>query len=122
MRMRDAAPPTTPSPAATPPARAERRLAVGAAMGILSGAVALGLAHLVAGVFGRASSPILAVGAMVVDATPEWLKSFAIRTFGTADKPVLLGGIGVLLAVAAILLGIASVRRPMSAIGGLVSF
>jgi DMSO/TMAO reductase YedYZ molybdopterin-dependent catalytic subunit len=122
MKMRDTARPITPSTSATPPAQAERRIAVGAALGILSGAVALGIAQLVAGVFGRASSPILAVGAMVVDATPEWLKSFAIRTFGTADKPVLLGGIGVILAVAAVLLGIASVRRPIYAIGGLVSF
>jgi DMSO/TMAO reductase YedYZ molybdopterin-dependent catalytic subunit len=119
--MRDTASQTMPSPAATPPARAERRLAVGAALGILSGVVALGMAHLVAGVFDGASSPVLAVGGVVVDVTPEWLKSFAIRTFGTADKQVLLGGIGVVLALAAILLGIASVRRPIFAIGGLLS-
>jgi DMSO/TMAO reductase YedYZ molybdopterin-dependent catalytic subunit len=119
--MRDTAPPTVPSPAATPRARAERRLAVGAALGILSGAVALGVAHLVAGVLDGASSPVLAVGGVVVDVTPEWLKSFAIRTFGTADKLVLLGGIGVVLALAAVLLGIASVRRPILAIGGLLS-
>ena len=37
----------------------------------------------------------------MVDVTPEWLKSFAIRTFGTADKLVLLGGIAVVLAFAA---------------------
>jgi DMSO/TMAO reductase YedYZ molybdopterin-dependent catalytic subunit len=119
--VRDTAPPTVPSPAATPPVRAERRLAVGAALGILTGAVALGLAHLVAGVLDAASSPVLAVGGAVVDVTPEWLKSFAIRTFGTADKQVLLGGIGVVLALAAVLLGIASVRRPILAIGGLLS-
>ena len=120
--MRDTAPPTVPSPEATPPARGERRLAVGAALGILSGVVALGVAHLVAGVLDRASSPVLAVGGVVVDVTPEWLKSFAIRTFGTADKRVLLGGIGVVLALAAVLLGIASVRRPVLAIGGLLGF
>ena len=119
--MRDTAPPTVPSPAATLPARAERRLAVGASLGILSGMVALGVAHLAAGVLDGASSPVLAVGGVVVDVSPEWLKSFAIRTFGTADKPVLLGGIGVVLALAAVLLGIASVRRPILAIGGLLS-
>jgi len=101
--------------------RAERRLAIGAALGILTGIVALGVAHLVAGVLDAGSSPILAVGGVVVEVTPEWLKSFAIRTFGTADKQVLLGGIGVVLALAAILLGIASVRRPIFAIGGLLS-
>jgi hypothetical protein len=110
-----------PSPAATPPARAKWRLAVGATLGILSGAVALAIAHLVAGVLDGASSPVLAVGGVVVDVTPEWLKSFAIRTFGTADKLVLLGGIGVVLALTAVLLGIASVRRPILAISGLLS-
>ena len=120
--MRGTAPPTVPSPAATPPTRAERRVAVGAALGILSGMVALGIAHLVAGILDGASSPVLAVGGVVVDVTPEWLKSFAIRTFGTADKLVLLGGIGVVLALAAVLLGIASVRRPILAIIGLLGF
>jgi DMSO/TMAO reductase YedYZ molybdopterin-dependent catalytic subunit len=119
--MRDTAPPTMPSPAATPPARAARRIAVGAALGILSGVVALGMAHLVAGVLDGASSPVVAVGGVVIDLTPEWLKSFAIRTFGTADKLVLLGGIGVVLALVAVLLGIASVRRPILAIGGLLT-
>jgi DMSO/TMAO reductase YedYZ molybdopterin-dependent catalytic subunit len=119
--VRDTAPPTELSPAATP-VRAERRVAVGAALGILTGAVALGVAHLVAGLLDVASSPILAVGGAVVDVTPEWLKSFAIRTFGTADKQVLLGGIGVVLALAAVLLGIASVRRPIFAIVGLLGF
>ena len=88
-------------------------------MGILSGAVALAIAQLAAGVFGGASSPILAVGGTVVDATPEWLKSFAIRTFGTSDKLVLLVGIVGVLVIAAIALGIASIRRPWVGIAGL---
>ena len=119
--MRDTDPSPMPSPAATPPVRAERRLAVGATLGILTGVIALGVAHLVAGVLDAASLPILAVGGVVVDVTPEWLKSFAIRTFGAADKQVLLGGIAVVLALAAVLLGIASLRRPIIAIAGLLS-
>ncbi|HEY7477547.1 MAG TPA: molybdopterin-dependent oxidoreductase [Actinomycetota bacterium] len=100
----------------TPPAR---RAVTGGALGLLSGLVALGVAQLAAGLLGGASSPILAVGSVVVDATPEAIKSFAIRAFGTADKPVLLAGIGVVLVVVAVVVGIASVRRPALAVGGL---
>ena len=89
--------------------RYPRRI-VGVLLGVLSGAVALGVAELMAGMIGGASSPILAVGSSFIDATPEWLKSFAIRTFGSNDKTALLAGIGAVLLIAAVALGIASVR------------
>jgi DMSO/TMAO reductase YedYZ molybdopterin-dependent catalytic subunit len=94
--------------------------ASGAAIGILAGAVAIGAAELLAVVFGPGSSPIVAVGGAAIDASPEWLKSFAIRTFGERDKLALLIGIGVVLAVVAAVLGSMSQRRPRLAIGGLV--
>lgn len=93
---------------------------LGAAIGLLSGAVALGVGQLVAGLVGGASSPIITVGSSAIDATPEWLKSFAIRTFGTHDKTVLLAGIGVVLVAAAVVLGIASVHRAWVGIVGLI--
>ena len=73
------------------PRRAERapsgpRRAAGAAIGVLAAGVALGVAELLAAVFGPGSSPIVAVGGAAIDASPEWLKSFAIRTFGAHDK------------------------------------
>ena len=40
------------------------------------------------------------MGGAAVDASPEWLKSFAIRTFGEQDKMALLIGIGVVLTIA----------------------
>jgi DMSO/TMAO reductase YedYZ molybdopterin-dependent catalytic subunit len=89
-----------------------RHRGAGAALGLLSGAVALGVAQLVAAVLDPAGAPVVAVGAAFIDATPEWLKSFAIEAFGTADKPVLLGGIVVVLGVAAVLIGVVSVTRP----------
>jgi DMSO/TMAO reductase YedYZ molybdopterin-dependent catalytic subunit len=92
----------------------------GAVVGALTGAVALGTAELVAALIGPASSPIVAVGSAMIDASPEWLKSFAIRTFGAQDKIALVLGIGVFLLLAAVVLGAASVRRPRLAIGGLV--
>jgi DMSO/TMAO reductase YedYZ molybdopterin-dependent catalytic subunit len=93
----------------------------GAVVGFLCGAVAIGAAELAAVVVGPASSPVAAVGAAAVDLSPEWLKGFAIRTFGEADKTVLLAGIALVLAAVAVGLGIAAARRPRLAIGGLVT-
>ena len=67
---------------------------LGAIAGIVTAAVAMGVAQLVAGVIDLQASPLIAVGQAAIDATPEWLKSFAIRTFGSNDKTVLLAGIG----------------------------
>ena len=91
----------------------------GAWLGLASAGVALGVAHLVAAFVGGASSPIVAVGSASIDRTPEWLKSFAIRTFGDRDKLMLLVGIGVVVALLAIALGIASLRRPRTGLVGL---
>ena len=82
----------------------------------------MGTAQLVAGIVNPAASPILTVGQSAIDATPEWLKGAAIRAFGPSDKSVLLAGIGVVLALAAIALGIASLRRLWVGVVGLVAF
>ena len=94
---------------------------VGATIGVLSGAIAIGVGQLLSGVVGGVSSPIIAVGSSSIDATPEWLKHFAIRTFGANDKRVLLGGIGLVLLVAAIVLGVVSMRRPRVGVIGLLA-
>ncbi len=106
----------------TPEERAptDPRRATGAAVGVLAAAVALGVAELFAAVLGPGSSPIVAVGGAAVDASPEWLKSFAIRTFGSQDKMVLLIGIGVVLVLVVAILGAASVRRPRLGVVGSV--
>ena len=91
-------------------------------MGLLCGAVAIGVAQLVAGLIDPEASPIVAVGSAAIDATPEWLKSFAIRTFGSNDKTALLAGIGVVLAIVASLIGVAAVRRPAWGYVGLAAF
>ena len=107
------------------PTRAERapsgpRRAAGAGIGALAAGVALGVAELLAALFGPGSSPIVAVGGAAVDASPEWLKSFAIRTFGAEDKAVLLIGIGVVLLIVVAVVGAASWRRPRLGIVGSV--
>jgi DMSO/TMAO reductase YedYZ molybdopterin-dependent catalytic subunit len=97
------------------------RLRLGAVLGIASAAVALGVAHLVAALVSGNASPVVAVGSAAIDLAPEWLKSFAIRTFGEQDKLVLLVGIGVVLTILAVVLGVASVRRPRTGLAGLAA-
>jgi DMSO/TMAO reductase YedYZ molybdopterin-dependent catalytic subunit len=109
-------------PRTTGTARAPAGRLAGGLIGLLSGGAAIGISQLAAGFIGGASSPILAVGSTAIDATPEWLKSFAIREFGSHDKLALLLGIDVILAIAAIVLGVLSIRRPRLGVIGLVVF
>ena len=92
----------------------------GVLAGVVTGALAIGVSELVAGLFVPGASPVIAVGQAAIDLSPEWLKSFAIRTFGEADKLALLIGIGVVLAVLAAVLGPAALRRAGVGIAGLV--
>jgi DMSO/TMAO reductase YedYZ molybdopterin-dependent catalytic subunit len=93
------------------PTGARRRLAAGALAGLLAAAASLAVGHLVAAGLQPAASPLLAVGSTFIDLTPEWLKSFAITTFGESDKAALLVGIVVVLALAAAGIGLLSLRR-----------
>jgi DMSO/TMAO reductase YedYZ molybdopterin-dependent catalytic subunit len=99
-----------------------RHVVVGSLVGLLSAGAALGAAELAAGIIGGGSSPIIAVGEAVIDATPEWLKTFAIRTFGSNDKLALLIGIGLVMTIAAVVIGMLSVRRPRVGAVALVVF
>ena len=84
---------------------------LGAVAGILSASLALGVAELLAAFVGAGSSPVVAVGGEVVDATPVWLKDFAIRTFGAADKLVLLASVLAVVMILAAVAGALAVRR-----------
>src|SRR5688572_31721636 len=95
------------------------RKRLGVVLGVVSAGVALGVAHLVAAFVGGESSPVIAVGSAAIDLTPEWLKAFAIRTFGEQDKLVLLAGVAVVITVLAIVLGVASLGRPRTGLVGL---
>ena len=78
------------------------------------GAAALGAAagQLVAFGVNPAAAPIVAVGAVIVDAVPTPLKEWAVATLGTADKAVLIGTVVVGVAVLSAVAGILAVRRP----------
>lgn len=78
---------------------------------MLAGLLGLAAAHLAAALTVPAASPVLAVGSTVIDLTPTPVKEWAIRTFGTADKAVLVGSVlAVVLALAAVA-GILARRR-----------
>ena len=100
-----------------PPLTGLTRYVAAALSGLLAAGTAIAVGHLVAVVIVPAASPLLAVGGTFIDLTPEWLKSFAIRTFGANDKIALLGGIVSVLALAAFGIGLLAIRRPRLAIG-----
>ncbi len=83
-----------------------------AGAGLLGVGAALAAGDLVAGLLNPPSSPFLAVGNQFIRITPEWLKQFAIATFGTYDKVALLGGMGVVIALVGAAAGLASRRSP----------
>ncbi|MGP4093909.1 molybdopterin-dependent oxidoreductase [Nonomuraea sp. KM90] len=94
----------------------------GALAGLVSGGVALGIAQLVAGFVGPETFPVVAVGDATVDLTPAPVKDFAIRTFGENDKAVLVGGVLVVLAGVAALIGVLAWRRLAYGFAGLAAF
>ncbi|MGH3882178.1 MAG: molybdopterin-dependent oxidoreductase [Pseudonocardiaceae bacterium] len=77
---------------------------------MLSVAAGLGVGHLVGGLVSPTASPFLAVGNTAIDLTPTWLKDFAVRTFGTYDKLVLLLGMAVVIALFGVVAGLLSRR------------
>ncbi len=89
----------------------------GALAGLLAGAAGIAAAEAVAAVLNGVTSPLLAVANRAVDAAPRPVKEWAIETFGTADKPVLIGGVIATVAGLAIAAGIVGVRRPRAAAG-----
>src|SRR3954470_12677259 len=92
-----------------------------ALLGMASAAVALGVGEIVAGLLGG-TSPIAAVGALVISLQPAGAKDIMVSLFGTNDKlaleiAVFIGGV----LVGGLLGLIAKVDRRL-AIGGFVVF
>ena len=84
---------------------------IGAIAGLASAAAGLAIGELLASIWTSLESPVVSVGNRVVDNVPRWLKTWAIETFGTNDKAVLLGTVALLLAAGAAALGTLAVRR-----------
>ena len=93
----------------------------GPAAGLTAAAAALGVGQLVSGFDASFKPPVVSVGDRVIDVVPGWVKDFAIDTFGTNDKPALITGTVVILAVVAVLAGIAALGRRLLVGLGLVA-
>lgn len=83
---------------------------VAALVGLLSMVAGLAVGHLVSGFISPTSSPFLAVGGTAIDLTPLWLKDFAVRSFGSYDKVVLLSGMAAVIGLVGVAAGLLSRR------------
>ncbi|MGH3319238.1 MAG: molybdopterin-dependent oxidoreductase [Streptosporangiaceae bacterium] len=99
-----------------------RRALVPGLVGLLSAAVALGVAELATAFTRPEAFPVSAVGAVVIDHVPAPVKDFAIATFGTSDKLALIIGILVLLALFGFAIGVAARRSLPLGVAGVALF
>ncbi|GAA3635699.1 sulfite oxidase [Microbacterium awajiense] len=83
-----------------------------ALVGIVSAGAFLAASALVALIVDPTVNPLLAVGGFVIDIVPQPVKEFAITAFGTWDKAVLLGSLGLAGVLGAAIAGILQLRRP----------
>ncbi|MGH8911531.1 MAG: molybdopterin-dependent oxidoreductase, partial [Acidimicrobiia bacterium] len=82
-----------------------------AVAGALAAASALALSELAAGLVSAVPSLIESVGGVFIDNVPSGIKQWAIDTFGTGDKLVLIVGIVVVAVLLGSLVGILAWRR-----------
>jgi DMSO/TMAO reductase YedYZ molybdopterin-dependent catalytic subunit len=89
--------------------------------GVLVGALGLATSYLAAGLLRVRESPAVAVAEGVIDLTPGAVARWAIETFGTRDKQVLLIGMFVILTIVFAVLGrVARTRWWVTVIGYLL--
>ncbi|MBD8871178.1 molybdopterin-dependent oxidoreductase [Nocardioides donggukensis] len=91
-----------------------------AGVGVLATLTGMAAGHLVAALTTPSASPVLAVGSTVIDLTPTPVKEWAVREFGTADKPILIGSVVLITLVLAGVAGVLARRRFVLGAGLLV--
>jgi DMSO/TMAO reductase YedYZ molybdopterin-dependent catalytic subunit len=125
-----APPPPPPTPTEAPPdtsaagseTAARPAAAVAGLAGLVAAAAALGAGELVAGLGTALASPVEAVATAVIDRAPLPVERFAIDTFGTNDKLVLVVGVLVLSAVFGAVVGVVARRHPARGAAGIAAF
>ncbi len=80
-------------------------------LGITAALTVLAAAELGALFASPQSSPLFAVGSLLIDLAPLWLKELMISLFGTGDKVALFVMLGVVLLALAVVAGIAELKR-----------
>lgn len=89
--------------------------------GLAGGAIAVGVAEFVSAVT-DSTSPLSAVGAVVIDVAPSWAREFAIDTFGTGDKLFLQVMTLLVMGIAAASFGVRGRQRRASLVAGFAVF
>jgi DMSO/TMAO reductase YedYZ molybdopterin-dependent catalytic subunit len=89
---------------------------------VLTAAVAIGVGQLVSGLTVRQGAPWAVVGEAAINLAPPPVKNFAIASFGSNDKNVLVTGILVVLAIFAAGVGVAAMRHLFYGYWGLAVF
>jgi DMSO/TMAO reductase YedYZ molybdopterin-dependent catalytic subunit len=79
--------------------------------GVVSAAVVLAVAEVIAVFVGPGSSPLFAVGSLVIDLAPPGVKDVMIGLFGTGDKAALLVLLGIVVLALAVAAGLLERRR-----------
>jgi DMSO/TMAO reductase YedYZ molybdopterin-dependent catalytic subunit len=88
---------------------------MGPLLGFVATGAGLAAAELTVGLFERTSSPVVPVGQVFIDWVPRPVKEWAIDTFGTNDKVVLVVGALVVLFGIGIGVGVLAMRGARSA-------
>ena len=93
-----------------------------ALLGLVAAGSALAISELIAGLFLSAPSLVRTIGQRIIDITPAPLEDWAISTFGTNDKLVLVIGIVVVTLAIGAFLGLLARDRPRPAASGFAAF
>lgn len=113
---------TDPTTRPTPPTGSPVGNAWYAFAGLLATGVAIAVSELIAGLFFSAPSLIVAIGDAVIATVPSAVSKWAIQTFGSYDKLVLVIGILFVAAIAGTLLGLRARVSRLTANLGIVGF
>jgi DMSO/TMAO reductase YedYZ molybdopterin-dependent catalytic subunit len=88
---------------------------LGLIAGILAASAGLAAAELVVGLVRDSASPVVPVGQEVIDRVPARVREWAIETFGTSDKAVLVAGSLLTLLVVGSFVGVLAARGMFAA-------
>jgi DMSO/TMAO reductase YedYZ molybdopterin-dependent catalytic subunit len=106
------------SPATSRPEPRRPSRTDGTVAGLVSLAAGLGAAQLVAALWRDGKSPVVAMGEWIIDHVPRAVKDWAIRTFATNDKLVLILGTLLVLVLLSMWLGRLAQHRLRAALIG----
>ena len=85
---------------------------VGVLIGLLAAAVGLAVGELLAALTDPAYGPIAVVSSSAIDLPPAVVKEWAVSTFGTAAKGVVVASVTLVALAVAVVGGIVALRRP----------